>query len=266
MARMRRIAGDPLLWVALAFGFFTALMPALRPVFFWVFPTIVPPIYPGGSFLVLWLFHAGLVAASSLISIAIGLGAGIFATRRAGAEFRPILAALATIGQTFPPVAVLALAVPAFGYGAVPTLVALCIYGILPILQNTMAGLAGVPPSVREAAEGMGLGPIAILRQVELALAAPTILAGIRISVIVNIGTATIGSTVGAVTLGNPIIGGLVSDKVSYVIQGAIVVGLFAILTDMLIERLDRRLRRHAARDEGNRGTIVAARGLADAS
>jgi len=249
MLRVRRIVGDPLLWVAVAFGFFTALMPVLRPVFGWAFPAIAPPIYPDDSFLVLWLFHAGLVVASSLVSIAIGIGAGIFATRRAGAEFRPILAAVATIGQTFPPVAVLALAVPAFGYGAVPTLVALAVYGILPVLQNTMAGLAGVSPAVREAAEGMGLGSSAILRQVELALAAPTILAGIRISVIVNIGTVAIGSTVGAVTLGNPIIGGLVSDKVSYVIQGAIVIGLFAVLADMLLDRLDRRLRRFATRD-----------------
>jgi osmoprotectant transport system permease protein len=89
-----------------------------------------------------------------------------------------------------------------------------------------------------------------ILRQVELPLAAPIILAGIRTSVIINIGTATIGSTVGAITLGTPIIGGLVSDKVSYVIQGAIIVGLFAILTDMVFERIDRRLRRFARHDE----------------
>jgi osmoprotectant transport system permease protein len=244
-----RVARDPLLWTALLFIFFVAYMPALRPVFAWAFPPIEPPIYGGGSFATLWLFHAVLVAASSVAAIVIGMMSGIFATRNAGSEFRPILEALATIGQTFPPVAVLALAVPAFGYGAAPTFIALTLYGILPILTNTIAGLTGVPEPVRDAATGMGLTSWQTLRDVEMPLAAPIILAGIRTSVIINIGTATIGSTVGAVTLGTPIIGGLVGDKVSYVIQGAIIVGLFAIMTDMAFERLDRALRRFAKRD-----------------
>jgi osmoprotectant transport system permease protein len=157
-----------------------------------------------------------------------------------------MLDALATIGQSFPPVAVLALAVPAVGYGPVPTLVALTLYGLLPILENTIAGLEGVPPAVREAAQGTGLSPWQVLRDVELPLAAPVILAGIRTSVIVNIGTAAIGSAVGAVTLGTPIIDGLATRKLPYVIQGAVVVGLFAIVTDLVFERIDRRLRRHA--------------------
>ena len=89
----------------------------------------------------------------------------------------------------------------------------------------------------------MGLSPLQVLRDIELPLAAPIIVAGIRTSVIINIGTATIGSTVGAVTLGTPIINGLVTGKLPYVLQGAAVVGLFAILTDMVFERLDRHLR-----------------------
>ncbi len=145
--------------------------------------------------------------------------------------------------------AVLALAVPAFGYGSAPTFIALTLYGILPVLNNAIAGLSGVSAAARDAALGMGMTPFQILRRVELPLAAPVILAGIRISVIVNIGTATIGSTVGAVTLGNPIIEGLVTAKVAYVIQGAIVVGLFAILTDMVFARIDRALRAFATRD-----------------
>lgn len=245
----RSLGGDPLVWIALLFLFFVALMPLLGPLFKSAFPEVEPPIYAGDSFFMLWLFHAALVAASSLAAIIVVVSCGIFATRSSGAEFRPILEALATIGQTFPPVAVLALAVPAFGYGPVPTFIALTIYGVLPILKNTLAGLTNIPASVHDAATGMGLTPLGILRQVELPLAAPIILAGIRTSVIINIGTAAIGSTVGAVTLGTPIIGGLVTDKVSYVIQGAIVVGLFAILTDTAFERLDRRLRRFAQRD-----------------
>lgn len=235
---------DPLLWLVPLLVFLLLGMKLLRPLFAWAFPTTVPPIYADDSFLALFLSHADLVALSSLAAAAIGVGLGIIATRAWGSEFRPLLEALATIGQTFPPVAVLALAVPAFGYGPVPTMIALTLYGILPILKNTLAGLAGVPAAVREAGEGLGLTRLQLLSRVELPLAAPTILAGIRLSVVINIGTAAIGSTVGAVTLGNPIIGGLVTGKVAYVIQGAVVVGLFAIVTDLLFERLDRRLRR----------------------
>jgi osmoprotectant transport system permease protein len=244
-----RFLRDPLLWLLPLLLFLLLGMPLLRPIFAAAFPATTPPIYGDDSFLALFLFHAGYVALSSLAAALIGVGLGIVATREWGAEFRPLLEALATIGQTFPPVAVLALAVPAFGYGPAPTMIALTLYGILPILKNTLAGLASVPPSVREAGEAMGLTRFQRLRAIELPLAAPTILAGIRISVIINIGTAAIGSTVGAVTLGNPIIGGLVTGKVGYVLQGALVVGIFAIVTDLLFERWGRRLRRFATRD-----------------
>jgi osmoprotectant transport system permease protein len=240
---------DPLLWLLPLLLFLLLGMPLLRPIFAAAFPATTPPIYGDDSFLALFLFHAEYVALSSLAAAIIGVGLGIVATREWGAEFRPLLEALATIGQTFPPVAVLALAVPAFGYGPAPTMIALTLYGILPILKNTLAGIGSVPPAVREAGEAMGLTPFQRLRDVELPLAAPTILAGIRLSVIINIGTAAIGSTVGTVTLGNPIIGGLVNGKVAYVLQGALVVGIFAIVTDLFFERLDRRLRRFAARD-----------------
>ena len=96
---------------------------------------------------------------------------------------------------------------------------------------------------MRDAAEGMGLSAWQRLRDVELPLAAPVILAGLRVSVTIAIGTATIGSTVGAVTLGTPIFDGLASNKLPFVIQGAVLVALFAILTDMLFARLERRLR-----------------------
>jgi osmoprotectant transport system permease protein len=244
-----RFRRDPLLWLLPLLVFLLVGMPLPRPVFALAFPATTPPIYADESFGVLFLFHAEYVALSSLAAALIGVGLGVVATRDGGEEFRPLLEALATIGQTFPPVAVLALAVPAFGYGPVPTMIALSLYGILPILKNTLAALGSVPTGVREAGAAMGLTRFQLLRDVELPLAAPTILAGIRISVIINIGTAAIGSTVGAVTLGNPIIGGLVNGKVAYVIQGALVVGVFAIVTDLLFERLDRRLRRFATRD-----------------
>ncbi len=232
--------------VAIAFALVTFLMPAFGPIFARAWPDVVPPIYGFASFPALLLSHAEIVAAASAAATAAALALGIFATRSWGRDFRPLLGAIATIGQTFPPVAVLAIAVPVLGYGYLPTFVALGLYGFLPIVANVIAGLEGVPPAAREAAEGMGLSPWQILRDVELPLAAPVILAGVRTSVVIAIGTATIGSTVGAVTLGTPIIDGLVGDKLPYVIEGAIVVALFAIVTDMVFERLDRSLRRHA--------------------
>lgn len=240
-----RLRRDSLAWLALALFLVVLLMPSARPFFAWAFPAIDPPVYEAESFLMLFLSHAGLVALSSLVSAVLGIGLGIFVTRRSGRDFRTLLGSVATIGQTFPPVAVLAIAVPALGYGALPVLIALTIYGLLPIVENTIAGIEAVPGHVKDAAAGMGLSPLQLLVQAELPLAAATILAGIRISTIINIGTATIGSTIGAVTLGTPIIDGLVSDKLSYVLQGAVILALLAIVTDLSFERLDRRLNRY---------------------
>src|SRR5213079_1366273 len=153
-------------WVALVFVALLAGMPLLSPLFHWAFPEVRPPVFGRASFVSLWLSHAGMVAAASLASTLISVGLAIFVTRPAGRDFRPIAGALATIGQTFPPAAVLALAVPALGFGPLPTIVALFIYGLLPIVENAIAGLDGVPPAVRDAAEGMGLSPWQRLRDV----------------------------------------------------------------------------------------------------
>jgi osmoprotectant transport system permease protein len=237
------MARSPLLWLGLAFVLLLFGMPALAPLFARGWPDVVPPVFAFQSFPMLFLSHLALVVESSLVSIVVAVSLGIFVTRPLGRDFRAMAGTLAAIGQTCPPVAVLAIAVPSLGYGELPTFVALTLYGLLPILANTIAGIETVPEAVRDAAQGMGLSPAQILRRVELPLAAPAILAGIRLSVVINIGTATIGSTVGAVTLGTPIIDGLVGDKLPYVLQGAALVGLFAILTDMAFERIDRRLR-----------------------
>jgi osmoprotectant transport system permease protein len=240
---IRRWFSSPMLWVALQLVGLVLFMPWLRPVFAWAFPETEPPIYGRVSFLELLISHAALVGVASLVSTVIGVGLGVFVTRPAGRDFYAMVNTLASVGQTFPPAAVLAIAVPMVGFGSLPTVLALVLYGLLPIIENTIAGLDGVPAPVREAAEGMGLSALQLLQQVELPLAAPIIIAGIRTSVVISIGTATIGSTIGAMTLGMPIISGLVGEKAPYVVQGAIVVGLFAVLTDMAFERLERRLR-----------------------
>ncbi|HXC13018.1 MAG TPA: ABC transporter permease [Stellaceae bacterium] len=235
---------SPLLWVGLLFAALLLRMEALRPFFRWAFPDVTPVIYDRASFLELFLAHLALVATASFAAALAGVALAIFVTRPLGREFRTMVDTLAAIGQTIPPVAVLAIAVPLLGFGARPTVIALFVYGLLPIIENAVAGLEGVPFDVKEAADGIGLSPRQRLFAVELPLAAPVILAGIRVSVTIAIGTATIGSTVGALTLGTPIFDGLVADKLPFVIEGAVLVALFAILTDMLFARLDRRLRR----------------------
>lgn len=243
MRRRLALLASPILWVAALFAALLIAMPQLQPVFRWAFPRVSPPVFSRDSFIALWLSHAGLVAVASLAATLLGTGLAIFVTRPAGRDFRPIVNALATIGQSFPPAAVLALAVPSLGFGPRPTIVALFLYGLLPVVENAIAGLESVPAAVRDAAQGMGLSAWQLLRDVELPLAAPAILAGVRVSVTIAIGTATIGSTVGALTLGTPIFDGLASNKLPFVIQGAVLVALFAILTDMLFARLERRLR-----------------------
>src|SRR5947207_13190711 len=234
---------SPTLWVGVLFVALLFGMPQLAPFFQWSFPGVTPPVFERGSFFALWLSHAGLVLVAGGAATLIGLALAIFVTRPAGRDFRALISTLAAVGQTFPPAAVRALAVPALGFGPRPTIVALVLYGLLPILGNAIAGLESVPAAVLEAAEGVGLSAWQRLRDVELPLAAPLILAGVRVSVTIAIGTAAIGSTVGALTLGTPIFDGLAGNKLPFVIQGAVLTALFAIVTDLAFAALDRRLR-----------------------
>jgi osmoprotectant transport system permease protein len=189
-----------------------------------------PPIYTQSSLLSLTWAHLLTVFAAAVASTIVAVGLGIFVTRPAGAEFLPLSRAIVNIGQTFPPVAVLALAVPLVGFGEAPTLIALFLYGLLPIFENTLGGLAEVPRQVMDAAKGMGMNERQRLLRVELPLALPVILEGIRLSVVINLGTATIGSTVAAKGLGEVIIAGLLSDNTAFILQGGLVVGLMAVL------------------------------------
>jgi len=207
-----------------------------------LFPNETPVLYPSASLSVLVWEHVQLVAISSGLVMLIGIPLGIWVTRPSGRRFLPIVTDLTSIGQSFPPIAVLALAVPAVGFGATPTIVALLLYGLLPVVRNTIAGLRAVPPEVLDAARGMGMSRTRALVRVELPLAASVIVAGVRISVIINIGTAMIGAIVGAGGLDHPVIAGLVRDNIAFIVQGAVPAAILALLVDQLLANTERSL------------------------
>jgi osmoprotectant transport system permease protein len=240
-------ARDPLPWAVAALLLLAAGLPQLEQAFAAIFPALDRPMYRQDSFLALMGAHVALVAASSAVALAMGVAAGVFVTQPAGKEFRPLVESAVAIGQTVPPVSVLAVAAPLIGFGEWPALIALALYGLLPVLRGTIAGIESVPPAVVDAARGLGLDRWQRRLQVELPLALPVLLAGMRTSVMINIGTAAIASTVGARTLGSPIIVGLSGFNTAYVLQGALVLAALALVVDMAFDRLSRRLQRWRA-------------------
>ena len=241
---------DPLRRFIIGLVLYLAILLALpysTPIFSALFPQLERPLYQQQTFAKLVAAHVMLVLVASLLAMVVGIGAGMFVTRPRGREFRKIFETLSAMGQTFPPVAVLAICVPVIGFGFWPAFVALALYGVLPIGENTVSGLEAVSPAAKEAADGIGMTPSQVLRRIELPLAAPVILAGIRTSVTINIGTAAIASTVGSVSLGLPIIVGLNGNNTAYIVQGAVLVAGLAIVVDLGFEALLSRLSRWKA-------------------
>lgn len=204
-----------------------------------LFPNEPQPLFANATLAQLTLRHLEIVGVSSALTIAVGLPLGIWVTRPSGRDFRELVTAAVDFGQTFPPVAVLALAMPALGLGFWPSIVALWLYGMFPVVSNTVAGLEAVSPAVLDAARGMGMGRWRTLFTVELPLGARVIMAGVRNSVIINIGTATVAAAVGAGGLGDPIIGGINVQNLAYVFQGAVTAALLAVLADAVLGRVE---------------------------
>ena len=184
--------------------------------------------------------HLELAGISLLLSILIGLPLGIAASR-GGLLGQGILALVGMI-QTIPSLALLALLVPLpfLGISATTAIVALFLYGLLPIVRNTATGIQDIPPALRDSATALGLEPGARLRKIYLPLASRTILAGIKTSAVINIGTATLAALIGAGGLGEPILSGLnLNDNVT-ILEGAIPAALLALLVQGLFDLLDR--------------------------
>lgn len=210
-----------------------------EPVFRPLTQNNAPAIYSQGSLLWLTIQHLTIVLVATAAATVVAVGLAVLVTRPVGREFLSLSRSLVNIGQTFPPVAVLALAVPAVGFGWKPTLIALFLYGLLPIFENALTGLTTQSRSVMDAAQGTGMTNRQQLLGVELPLALPVILAGIRLSLVIGLATATIGSTVAAKTLGEVIIAGLLSNNLAFVVQGGLIVGVLAVLIYDLLTALE---------------------------
>jgi osmoprotectant transport system permease protein len=237
---LAKLAAAPALWLTFLLLVVVVLMPYSGPIFHAWFPNLPHPVYTRASFVELTLVHFELVAIASFGAAVVGIGLGIYVTRESCRDLAPFVGSLAAIGQTFPPVAVLALAVPVLGYGAAPTILALGIYSVLPILDGTITGLRAVPEAVTDAATGIGFSARLRLLVVEIPLARGFILSGLRTAVTIAIGTAAIGSSIGALSLGSPILEGLSASNPAYVLQGAVVVGLLAVVVDRWFDFFER--------------------------
>jgi osmoprotectant transport system permease protein len=184
--------------------------------------------------------HLELAGISLLLSVVIGLPLGIWASR-GGATGHAILAITGVI-QTIPSLALLALLVPLpfFGISVRTAIVALFLYGLLPIVRNTATGLQDIPRPLRESAVVLGLNAWQRLRKIYLPLASRSILAGIKTSAVINIGTATLAALIGAGGFGEPIISGLNLNDHITILEGAIPAALLALLVQFGFDLLDR--------------------------
>lgn len=183
--------------------------------------------------------HLGLTLLSILLACVIAIPTGIWIARR-NVWSRWVLG-VAGILQTIPSIALLGSLIPLLGIGVKPAIFALLLYAILPILRNTFTGLQGVDPAVREAAAGMGMTKWQILQQVELPLALPVILAGVRTAAVINVGVATLAAYIGAGGLGEFIFGGIALNNNQMILAGAIPAAGLAILFDQGLALLSKK-------------------------
>lgn len=181
--------------------------------------------------------HLYISAFALVLGIIVAVPLGVLLTRlKHGANF---VISLAGVLQTIPAMALLAIMIPIFGIGSTPAIVALFIYSLLPILRNTYLGMQGVSPTVRDAAKGMGMTWWQSLLQAELPLAAPVIMAGIRLSATYVIAWATLASYIGAGGLGDFIFNGLNLYRSDLILGGSIPVILLALLVDFLLGKIE---------------------------
>jgi osmoprotectant transport system permease protein len=181
--------------------------------------------------------HLMLVAIASVLATLVGVPLGIF-SRWEPRVGRVVIGATSVV-QTIPALALLCFFIPLLGTGTRPALLALFVYGLLPIVRNTVAGLDAITPALRESAIALGLGPFTRLFHIELPLASRTILAGIRTSTVISVGAATLAAFIGAGGFGAPITTGLNLDDTNLILEGAIPAALLALAVEGLFTGID---------------------------
>ncbi|MVN22797.1 ABC transporter permease/substrate-binding protein [Mucilaginibacter arboris] len=182
------------------------------------------------------LEHLGLTFISLLLAIVIGLPLGIWIARKK--QFAGSVLGFAGVLQTIPSIALLGFMIPLLGIGPKPAIVALFLYALLPIIRNTFTGINEVNATVKEAARGMGMSNWQVLFKVELPLAMPVLLAGIRTATVINVGVATLAAFIAAGGLGEFIFGGISLNNTNMILAGAIPAALLAIILDFLLSRI----------------------------
>lgn len=184
------------------------------------------------------LEHIQISFIALFFAVLIAIPLGIFLTRRK--QISEGIIGITAVLQTIPSLALLGLLIPLFGIGKVPAIIALVIYALLPILRNTYTGINEVDPSLIEAARAMGMNSKRRLMKVELPLAMPVIMAGIRTAMVLIVGTATIAALIGAGGLGDLILLGIDRNNTALIVLGAIPAALLAILFDLVLRRFER--------------------------
>lgn len=186
--------------------------------------------------------HLEMVLIAEGIAIAVGVPLGILVTRDSFRRMASPVIGTANVGQTIPSLAVIAIMAPILGFGLQSAIVALFIYGLLPVLRNSYTAINNINPAIIEAARGMGMSRHRIARRIELPLALPVIMAGIRVSTVITVGTAELAVLVGGAGLGRITLTGVFSGQALLILQGAAPTAALAITLGFLLERLEWRL------------------------
>jgi osmoprotectant transport system permease protein len=190
------------------------------------------------------LEHLVIVGGAMAMAVPVGMAVGIMASRRRFRSIRGPLLYLLGLGQAIPSLAIIALAVGILGIGMWPAVVAIFFYALLPIARNTVAGIESIPPETLDAARGMGMTGGQMLRRIELPLAAPLIMAGIRTATVFAISAAALAYLIGGGGLGDLIFSGIALFRPEAMLAGAIPVAIVALVADWVLGKIERGTRR----------------------
>ncbi|MGY4914692.1 ABC transporter permease [Streptomyces sp. 900116325] len=216
----------------------TALAVVLVATYLWItnvpLDSIARNSLSGGNVQLRWWQHVELTAISTFWVLIIAVPLGIALTRRRLRKGAPLVTAVANIGQATPAIGLLALLVIWLGIGPRTAIIGMVIYAVLPVLSNTVAGLKAIEPNLVEASRGIGMSAMGTLTKVELPLAVPLILAGVRTALVLNVGTATLATFGGGGGLGDLITSGIQTQRMPVLVLGSVLTVVLALLVDWL--------------------------------